>query len=78
MDAFIGLFIFVVAPIALLLFIGYFFKNHPLSGKSGANLFEELERFKIQYPGVKGSFVYWGILVFFFAFLAYKLFVLIF
>jgi len=40
--------------------IGLFFLRNPVQGRS-ANLADELEKYKLQYPGWKGKIVYYGL-----------------
>jgi hypothetical protein len=42
--------------------IGLFFLRHPVQGRS-ANLGQELENYKRQYPGWKGKTVYYGLVI---------------
>ena len=48
--------------LAIFPLIGLFFLRHPVQGRS-ANLDEEMEKFKLQYPGAKGKIAYYGLTI---------------
>ena len=50
------------AVLAAFPLMGMFFLRHPVQGHS-ANLGDELEKYKAQYPGWKGKAVYYGLAI---------------
>jgi hypothetical protein len=74
MDIFIGSLVFVVLPIALIVFIGWFFKKHPIKNSKSTNAFDLVKEFKVQYGGVKGGLVLYGFGILFAAILVLRVF----
>jgi hypothetical protein len=74
MDIFIGSLVFVILPMALVVFVGLFFKKHPIKNSKSTNTFDLVKEFKVQYGGVKGGLVLYGFGIFFVAVLMLRVF----
>jgi hypothetical protein len=74
MDIFIGSLVFVILPIALIVFIGLFFKKHPIKNSKSTNAFDLVKEFKVQFGGVKGVLVLYGFGVLFVAVIVLRVF----